>query len=212
MAAMTALALGLALGGAALSAASQHKSGKAQQKAAIAEGEAERLAGLAAQRAAESQAELAEFNASVAELQVVDAEQRGRLEEERIRQTVKSVISSQRAGYAAGNIDVGYGSPVDVAGDTALVGELDALTVRTNARRQAWGFRVEATDLRTRAAITRQEGANAAAAGVLAAQTAKVTGDTAARLGTLGAISTIANGAGSLLLQKYGYGKSGKKG
>jgi len=121
-------------------------------------GRAARRAGEAGQAVAESQAELAEFNASVADLQAKDARELGAEEERRYRQGVDVLIGAQRAGIAAGNVDVGYGSAVDVQADAAYMGELDALTIRTNAAREAWGYEVEATDLRKRAEIARQEG------------------------------------------------------
>ena len=154
MAAFTALALGLALAGTATSIYGQVKAGKAEKKA----GEAE-------QRAAESQADLSDYNAAVADVQAQDAEARGAIEANRFRARTRGLVGEQRAGFAAGNVDVGFGSAVDVQADAAFLGELDALTVRTNAGREAWGYRVQAEDLRKGGEIMRQEGANAAAAG-----------------------------------------------
>jgi hypothetical protein len=201
MAAFTALALA----GLGFSAYSQYRSGKAQKQAAEAQGEAEALAGLAGQRAKESEAQLAEYNAAVAQLQAKDAEARGVLEANRFRQAVKQVIGSQRAGFAAGNIDVGYGSTVDVQADAAFLGELDALTVRTNAAREAWGYKVEAEDLTRRAAISRMEGVNLAEAGRLAKETGKAAGAAASKVATWGAAGTLLTGTSSLLAAKYGY-------
>jgi hypothetical protein len=108
----------------------------------------------------------------------------------------RALIGEQRTGFAAGNIDVGFGSAVDVQEDAAFLGELDALTIRTNAAREAWGMRVEGEDLRKQAEIQRKEGANAAAAG-RARQTGAV----------LGAIGTGISGTSSLLQAKYGFKK-----
>jgi hypothetical protein len=154
MAAFTALSIGMM----AYSAYSQYRSGRAAAKA-------EREAGEAQRRAAEAQAQLAEFNASVADLQAKDAVLRGQDEENRFRAGVDQLISEQRVGFAASNVDVGYGSAVDTQADAAFLGELDALTIRTNAGREAWGYRVEAQDLRERARIGREEGVMLEAAG-----------------------------------------------
>lgn len=159
-------------------------------------GKAEKDAGIAQRRAAESQANLSEYNAAVADLQAKDALQRGDIEANRFRQRTRVLIGEQRAGYAAGNVDVGYGSAVDVQADAAFLGELDALTVRTNAAREAWGYRVEATDLRKTADIQREEGANFEAAG-RQRQTAQ----------RWQAIGTIASGSYSLLESRYGFGR-----
>jgi hypothetical protein len=107
------------------------------------------------------------------------------------------MIGAQRAGIAAGNIDVGYGSAVDVQADAAHLGELDALTIRNNAQREAWGFKVEAIDTRQRAKITRKEGVAMEKAGKVA--------QSAHRLGAIGGLVT---GAGSLAAEKYGWRES----
>ncbi len=161
-------------------------------------GEKETEAGKHAREAAESQAELADYNAKVAELQAQDAVARGAIEENKFRQGVKLMIGSQRAGIAAGNIDVGFGSAVDVQADAAFLGEVDALQIRTNAAREAWGYKVQAADLHKRAEIARKEGVYLEAAGAERGSAAK-----------WGAIGTIAGTGASLLMQRYGYRPSG---
>jgi len=71
--------------------------------------------------------------AEIADLQAKDAIERGALDEQRFRQSIRATIGAQRAGFAGANIDVGYGSAVDVQADAAFLGELDALTLRNNA-------------------------------------------------------------------------------
>jgi hypothetical protein len=161
-------------------------------------GSAEKKAGEAAKRAALSQAQLTEYNAAVMQVQAKDARVRGELEVHRYRTKVRGIVGEQRAGFAAAGVDVGFGSAVDVQADAAYLGELDALTARTNAAREAWGFEVEATDLRKQAAITRKEGANLAAAGAQR--------QSAARWQSIG---TVASGSYSLLEAKYGFGRRG---
>lgn len=179
----TALILGLTAAGAATSAVGTWKSGTQAKKA----GEAQK-------RAADSQAELLDFNAHVADLQAVDAVERGATDESRYRVGVRQLIGSQRVGFAAGNIDVGVGSAVDTQADTAMLGELDAMTIRQNAAREAWGYKVQATDTRKRAQIARQEGVMLEAAGKA--------NQTAARVATVGG---ILGAGGSLLEAKYGF-------
>jgi len=121
-------------------------------------GQAAADAGGMNREASESQAELADFNARVADLQAQDAIERGAQDESRFRQGVRLLIGSQRAGIAASSVDVGYGSAVDVQADATYLGEQDALTIRNNAARAAWGFQIESEDWRKRAEITRKEG------------------------------------------------------
>jgi hypothetical protein len=172
----------------AVSAWQSHKAGQAAEEA-----------GAKAQEASNSQSDLSIYNSRVAELQAQDAIERGAEEESRFRTSVRGVIGTQRAGIAAGNIDVAYGSAVDVQADAAYLGELDALTIRTNATREAWGFKVEAEDLRKRAEIMRKEGSNQLAAGQI--------GRSAANWQTAG---TLIGGAGSLLQARYGFQNAGR--
>lgn len=182
MAAFTALALaGLALG-----AYGQVKAGQ-QQK----------VAGEAGAAASESQAQLAEYNAGISDLQAQDAVERGAQEENRYRTQIRAAIGSQRSGQAANNVDVGFGSSVDVQADAAFLGELDALTIRTNAAREAWGYKVQATDFRNRAKVARQTGVFQEAAG-----------RASATAGYLNAATTLAGGGASLLKDRYGFTKA----
>lgn len=185
MAAFSALALGLSIAGATTSAIGQIRAGRAARRV-----------GEAQQRSAESQAELADYNAAVADLQAKDALDRGQEEEQRWRQKVRLMVGEQRAGQAASNVDVGYGSAVDVQADTAFLGELDAMTIRNNAAREAWGYKVAGEDLRRRAQIARKEG-------VMMLETGRAQ-QSAYNWGTAG---TLLGTGSSLLMTKYGFGK-----
>jgi hypothetical protein len=182
---LTALALSLAAAGTATQVIGDVKAGNAQK-----------AAGQAQQAAANSQADLADYNASVADLQAKDAIDRGQQESDRYRTQVRGLIGSQRAGFAAGNVDVGYGSAVDTQADTAQLGELDALTIKTNAAREAWGYQVNATDLRQEATIARKTGVFQEQAG----EARQTQSDFAA------AGSIFSTGA-TLLSSKYGFGR-----
>jgi len=185
----TALAIASLVAGTTMKVAGDIKAGNAAKRA----GEAQR-------DAAESAAQLDDYNAQVADLQAKDATERGVEEESKFRMGVRGMIGTQRAGIAASNIDVGFGSAADVQADAAFLGELDSLAIRTNAAREAWGFQVQGEDLRRHAQITRKEGAMALEAGK-AAQSAS----------RWGAASTIL-GTTSLLADKYGHGRGGSSG
>lgn len=179
MAAFTALAIaGLVMG-----AYGQVKAGQ-QQKAA---GEAEAAAST-------SQADLADYNASVADLQAKDAIERGAQQENQFRSQIRTAIGGQRSAQAANNVDVGFGSSVDTQADAAFLGELDALTIHTNAARESWGYQVQAADLRNRARIARQTGVYQQAAGGAAQAAAN-----------FGVATSLVGGTASLLKTRYGY-------
>lgn len=103
---------------------------------------------VAAKKAGTAAKELAEFNAEIAERQAADALILGREEENRFRAGVRGLIGRQKAGFAGQNIDLGVGTPVDVVADSAFIGELDVITIKTNAARAAWGYTVQAENFR----------------------------------------------------------------
>jgi len=187
--------MGLALASLVLGGVSTAVSAYGQWKA----GSAEAKAGEAAQNAAKKQADLTDYNAAVMRLQASDALERGELEANRYRQQIRQVVGETRVNFAAAGVDVGYGSAVDVQADAAYLGELDALTVKTNAAREAWGFEIQAEDLTREAQITREEGANMAEAGRQRR--------TASRYGAIG---TVASGTTSLLATRYGFNRRGR--
>jgi len=181
MGAFTAIALALT----AASIATSVKGQRDQKKAAEKTGELQK-------KAADSQAQVLDYNANVADLQAKDAIERGAEAEQRFRSQIRGTIGEQRAGFAAGNIDVSFGTPTDVAYDAAFLGELDALTIRTNAAREAWGYQVQATDIRKRAEITRKEGVMMQEAGKVNASAAN-----------WAMAGTILGGASSLMQMRY---------
>lgn len=132
-------------------------------------------------QAGKDQARLQEYNAQVADMQADDAVARGRTAEDRHRVNVRRLIGSQRAAFANSGQDPNIGNAVDVQGDTASLGELDALTIRLNAAREAWGYKVQSIDYRARGELAEAEGKSKA-------------------LGNL--LST----GGSLLYNKFGFG------
>lgn len=190
MAGFTLGLLGLALAGAgtATQAIGTYKAGQQQKKA-----------GQAAADVSESQAKVSDFNAHVADLQSQDALDRGGEQANLFRGKVRSAIGGQRAGFAGGNIDVGFGSAVDVQADAAFLGSLDEATIRTNAAREAWGYQVQAFDYRQAATISRKAAANQIEAGNAAASAAN-----------WGVATAIAGGGASLLEAKYGFSGRGK--
>lgn len=97
---------------------------------------------------------LFDFNATLAEQAAVDATNRGTEEERRVRRRTSQLIGAQRAAAAAQGIDVASGSALDLQDEATYMGELDAETVRNNAAREAYGFRVQAWDQTTRGRLT----------------------------------------------------------
>lgn len=110
-------------------------------------------------------AQAALTNASLAKQQATDAATRGAYAESLQRQGTRQLIGSQRAALAAQGVDIGSGSALDVQSSTAYQGELDALMVRNNAAREAWGYQVEAGSYTQQAQVAKAQ-AEATAAGL----------------------------------------------
>lgn len=94
---------------------------------------------------------VAEQNARFAELQGEDAIKRGDKDAARVKQASKAMAGSQRASLAAQGVAVDTGSAAEVQEETQVLGALDALTVKNNAWREAWGLKVQADNYRSQA-------------------------------------------------------------
>lgn len=149
---------GLSLISTLFGAYGQHKAGKVNQK-------------------------LMEYNARVAEYQAEDAVKRGVVAESRRRDETSKVIGAQRVSLARQGVDINEGSALLLQEDAAALGELDALTIRNNAAREAWGLRVQANDAHLRGDFSRMAGDQSAA-------------------------NTLLTGSSNLLLSRYGFGRS----
>lgn len=126
--------------------------------AAMAVMAASQFAGASAEaRALEAQGDFqkaqSEQNARLAEAQAAEIEAQGKKEAGLFRRKVRGKIGAQRAALAAQGIDVGVGTAQDLQIETANFGEDDAATIRRNAIRQAYGYRVEGIQGRTQGAM-----------------------------------------------------------
>jgi hypothetical protein len=117
--------------------------------------------GQAQKKQARYQSAVERNNSQIATWQAQDATQRGQIEEQRQRLATARLRGSQRAAMASNGIEVGSGSPLDVLMDTAQLGELDALTIRSNAEREAYGFRSQSGNLMAQAGLTQMAGRSA---------------------------------------------------
>ncbi|MBY3038937.1 hypothetical protein HFO76_22695 [Rhizobium laguerreae] len=123
-------------------------------------------------------AQVAEMNAKIADRQAKDAIDRGKQDEQQKRLQTAQLQGKQRAAMAANGLDLSFGSPLDTIVDTAKMGEIDALNIRTNAYREAYGYKVEGTNQRASATLDRMRG------------------DAAVKGGYLESMGTILGGAG----------------
>lgn len=95
-----------------------------------------------------------------------DARNRGAIEEQRRYRALAQQLGTQRAAQAASGLDVGFGSPADLLGDTRMIGYEDINTIRQNTKREVEGFDVRAANYTTQGNAARARG-NAAFTGSL---------------------------------------------
>lgn len=119
----------------------------------------------------EYQAAVDRNNSIIAQRQADDAIERGRIEEQEHREKVNQIKSSQRVSFASRGIDLGSADVSETLADTAMLGELDALTIRNNAQREAYGYRVQASNFEASAGLKEVAGDNAASSGITSATT-----------------------------------------
>lgn len=89
--------------------------------------------------------ETAQHNAQLASYQADDALSRGNVQEMQYRRQLAQLIGKQRNEIGARNVEA-RGSALDLLEDSAQLGEEDALTIRNDAARQAWGYRNQASE------------------------------------------------------------------
>lgn len=125
--------------------------------------------GNAAAASARYNAQVSEMNAKIMDQNARDALERGKMEEQQKRFEIAALTGRQRAAMAANGVDLSFGSPLDTIVDTAMLGELDALTIRSNAAREAYDYKVAGANGRADAALSRSSARSAQTGGYLSA-------------------------------------------
>lgn len=126
------------------------------------------------------QAGVAQQNQAIANQYATSEIEKGNVLEQEKRDQTAQMISKERAGFGASGLDVNTGSPLRLQESTAVVGELDAQTIRNNAQRAAYGYEVQGMNFGANAGLLDMEASNAS------------------RFGALGALSSIIGGASSV--------------
>lgn len=127
------IATALMIGGSAYSIASSYSQGKTQEK-------------------------IANNNAVINERLAKDAEHKGGIAEQTHRQKVAQMKSGQKASIAASGVTMDSGSAQNLLADTAMMGELDAQTIRSNTAQEAWALRVGASNYKSQGMLDKKAG------------------------------------------------------
>jgi flagellar motor component MotA len=137
-------------------------------------------AGRAAQSQANYQAAVNRNNAIIAERMATDARKRGVAAVDEHNRKVAALMGRQTAVMGAAGLDLTGGSPLDILGDTAQLGRLDAMTISNNFEREALGHEAQRSNFSAEAELATMKGKSAKTASLF------------------GAAGTIAGGIGSV--------------
>lgn len=102
--------------------------------------------------------EALELSAALSDMAAADALQRGAQQEQRLRMATGRALGQGRVAAAVSGLEGDVGTPADIMADVRLIGEMDAETIRNNAARAAWGYRVESAQQRRAAGAARASG------------------------------------------------------
>lgn len=114
--------------------------------------------GYAAKQQGEYQNNVAKYNARQMENEATRTRNKGVEEENKLRERTAQLSSKQRTQLAAAGVNLDVGSAFDIQEDTRILGEADALRVRSN-------FQDQAQSIDDQASITRSQGKAAKKAG-----------------------------------------------
>jgi hypothetical protein len=125
--------------------------------------------GQAQSQAAAYQAQVARNNSLIANQNAAWTEESGVAKETAQGMKTRAAVGSIKAGQAASGIDVNTGSAADVRSSASALGMLDAMTIRSNTAREAYGFEVAATSDQAQAGLLDMESKQAQEAGDISA-------------------------------------------
>lgn len=89
-----------------------------------------------------------EMNARYVEIDAYEAEKFGDTEAAAYQNTIDETVAEQRMAFVAQGVDLTYGTAAEVQKETRLVGFLNKLDIRVQARAKALGLKREAANIR----------------------------------------------------------------
>ena len=121
----------------------------------------------ATKQAAALDQQIYEMNAQLAELQGADAIRRGEVEAQDKAERTRQLKGSQRVALAAQGIDIDSGTAGQIIADTEILGAREVETIRNNAWRESFGYKVDALNSRTKGSVGMVKATNEARSTVL---------------------------------------------
>lgn len=126
-------------------------------------------AGQAEANAANYNATLAGYNAEQATRSAEMSSESGSARAAMQERETRAAFGSERARAGGGGLDPNSGSAADVQASTAELGHLDALTIRTNAAKEAYGYQTQSTNFTNEATLDRAQASQAKTASYIKA-------------------------------------------
>lgn len=134
--------------------------------------------GQAQKDSADYQAAVDRNNAILSQRQARDALERGQADQQTQMRKNADALGRARASYASRGIEGNFGSPLEVMGDMAQFGALDAKTIGVNSEREAAGYAAQAANSNASATLRQMQGNNAQTAGFIGGANSLLSGAT----------------------------------
>lgn len=123
----------------------------------------------AASASASYNAQVAAENQQIATQNATLAGQAGEAQAAQQQQKTRAEVGAIKTSQAAGNIDVNSGSALDVQSSAASLGELNAITIRSNAAKEAYGYETQSTSFENQAQLDAAQSSSDMTAGEIGA-------------------------------------------
>ena len=143
----------------------------------------------ATKQAALFQSQVAANNAQIANQNASWATAAGEAQVAQSQMQTRANVGGIKAAQAAANVDVNSGSALDVQSSARDLGELSALTLRSNAARQAYGFQTQSGADTAESQLQKSLAGQAIPAGILGAASTALS--TAGQIGGQKALQSV---------------------
>lgn len=135
--------------------------------------------------------QVAANNAQIATNNATLAGQAGAANAEQAQMKTRAQVGSIKAAQAANGINVNKGSAVDVQSSASELGELNAITIRSNAVKQAYGYQTQAASDMAQSQLDKSQAKYDASAGYTKAATGLLSSaSTASQMGMFDSTAT----------------------
>lgn len=121
--------------------------------------------GQAQSASAKYNAQIAQQNQQLAKQSAVMAGQAGEAQAAQQQQKTRAEVGAITTARAASGVDANSGSALDVRSSAAELGELNALTIRENATKEAYGYETQGIGFGNQANLEQSQAANDVTAG-----------------------------------------------